>query len=379
MGPRVSDTRHGGRSSGLWIRLLIAILLLALPVACEGEDEGTAVATQTEPQATATVAPATATRPAGPTPTPTIPPGMFVNPVLDQDFPDPDILEVDGAYYAYATNSGNANIQIARSEDLVEWLPLASALRRLPSWAVQDFGWSWAPDVTAGGDGDFLMYFTARFAMGEAGGVQCIGLATSDTPEGPFRSEAEEPFICQVDEGGSIDAASFVDDDGLRYLLWKNDGNSRGGITWIYIQQLAADGLSLLGEPTRLIKADQAWEGILVEGPTLWKHDGRYYLFYSANDYSSPRYAVGYAVADSIFGPYQKAEDPLLETSIPAGVVGPGGQDIVLDADGDTWILFHGWAPGSYRRLYLAELRWLDGVPEVAGLGREPQPVPSES
>ena len=34
----------------------------------------------------------------------------------------------------------------------------------------------------------------------------------------------------------------------------------------------------------------------------MWKHDGRYYLFYSGNAYMSPDYAVGYAVADKVTG-----------------------------------------------------------------------------
>lgn len=34
----------------------------------------------------------------------------------------------------------------------------------------------------------------------------------------------------------------------------------------------------------------------------MWKHYGRYYLFYSGNEYGSPDYAVGYATSDCITG-----------------------------------------------------------------------------
>jgi beta-xylosidase len=118
------------------------------------------------------------------------------------------------------------------------------------------------------------MYFVAHYIIGQ-GGTQCIGAATSDKPEGPYTSSAEKPLICQTDEGGSIDPSSFVDEDGKRYILWKNDGNSVGARTWIYIQPTSADGLSLTGSPTQLITADQSWEGVLVEAPTLWKHGGK--------------------------------------------------------------------------------------------------------
>jgi len=78
------------------------------------------------------------------TPTPFPTPATFTNPVLDQDFPDPDVLKVGDVYYAYATNGNEVNIQIARSTNLVHWEVLGEALPELPTWAVQSFGW--APD-----------------------------------------------------------------------------------------------------------------------------------------------------------------------------------------------------------------------------------------
>ena len=306
--------------------------------------------------------------------TATLEPDTFRNPVLNQDFPDPDGLQVEDTYYAYATNSDGVNIQAAQSTDLVTWELVGDALPSLPDWAVQDFGWAWAPDVSAVDDG-YLMYFTARFAIGE-GGTQCIGAAMSKSPEGPFEPVGEEPFICQVNLGGSIDPSSFVDHDGTRYILWKNDGNNGGGKTWIYIQQTSDDGLTLEGEPTRLITADKSWEGVLVEAPILWQHEDQYVLFYSANSYLSQDYAVGYAVADGITGPYTKpARGPFLGTNIRAGLVGPGGQDIVLDAEGDPWMVFHTWAGGSYRGMNLIALQWEEDTPVVTP-SREPQAAP---
>jgi arabinan endo-1,5-alpha-L-arabinosidase len=305
--------------------------------------------------------------------------GVYTNPVLDRDFPDPDVVQVDDTYYAYATNTPGYNIQVARSTDLVEWEFLGDALPDLPDWAVQEFGSSWAPEVFAVTDEDgettYVMYHVARFQVDDWG-PQCIAVSTSESPEGPFVQASDEPLVCQRDEGGSIDPASFVDEDGSRYALWKNDGNAVGSQTWLYIQPVSDDALALEDEPVRLIRADQPWEGVLVEAPTLWLHDDRYYLFYSANAYDSPRYGTGYAVADEILGPYEKPERrALLETSIPEGIVGPGGQDIVLDDEGDTWLLYHQWMPGSYRAMSLAELTWEDGTPVVTPT-RAAMPVP---
>ena len=310
-----------------------------------------------------------------PSPTSAPAPGTFTNPVLDQDFPDPDVLKVGDTYYAYATNGNEVNIQVARSTDLVHWEVLGDALPQLPTWAVQKFGWAWAPEVFSPSEGQYVMYFTARFAIG-FDGRQCIGLATSDDPADPFISSNPEPFICQTDQGGSIDPSTFVDDDGQRYVLWKNDGNSSGYKVWLYIQEVSADGLTLGGEPRGLLSVDQRWEGNLVEAPTLWKQGDKYYLFYSANAYNDRRYATGYAVADDIFGPYVKAGDPLLGTDLAAGIVGPGGQDVLIGPNGGTWIVFHGWAPDGYRRLYIAPLDWQNGIPMLGLNGRDPLPMP---
>jgi beta-xylosidase len=220
------------------------------------------------------------------------------------------------------------------------------------------------------------MYFTARDAASDK---QCIGVATSDKPEGPFKDEGDKPFICQADQGGSIDASSFVDEDGTQYVLWKNDGNCCGYDTWLYIQKVSQDGLTLEGDPTRLIKQDKAWEGNLVEAPTLWKHEDNYYLFYSANNYAGADYATGYAVADAPTGPFTKPENgPWLSTDFQnGGAIGPGGQDVVVDDDGETWLAYHSWDPtATYRRMQIDELRWEGETPVLDGPDRGPQPKP---
>jgi beta-xylosidase len=307
-----------------------------------------------------------------PDPAPTIGPTHhrqgISNPVIDEDFPDPDTLRVGDLFYAYATNVGGVHVPVARSVDLVDWQRLPDALPVLPAWASP--GYTWAPEVTVGGDG-YVLYCTARHADS---GLQCIGVATSDDPAGPFQPLAGGPLVCQVALGGSIDPASFVDVDGARYLLWKNDGNARGLATWIYLQRTSDDGLRLEGEAIPLLTADQPWEASLVEAPTLWRQDGRYYLFYSANSYAAPDYAIGYAMADAVAGPYRKAAQPLLVTPAEGGLVlGPGGQDVVVDKDGATWLLHHAWDNGqSYRSLHLANLAWVDGRPMLRRPEREP-------
>lgn len=279
---------------------------------------------------------------------------------LDQDFPDPDVVPDGDGYAAFATGSHGLNIRFARSADLQSWtVENRDALPKLPAWASA--GRTWAPDVAAAPDGGWLMYFTAQHT---ASGRQCIGVAASDTLDGTFAPVTDDPLVCPVDAGGAIDAATFDDVDGTRYLLWKTDGNCCSLDTWIEIAPLSADGLGLDGEHTRLLKQTLDWEGALVEAPTLVHRDGKYVLLYSANDYGGDAYAVGAAVSDELRGPYEKLPEPVLSSR--GELRGPGGQDVVAVGDGDA-LVFHSWDElYIYRGLVTRPLEWDDGAPRVA-------------
>lgn len=277
------------------------------------------------------------------------------NPVLDDDFPDPDVLEVDGVYYAYATNGNNRNVRVATSQDLVTWEEQPDVLPDLPPWVIP--GKTWAPEVTEVAPGRYALYFTATNYRPT---LQCVGVATADDPLGPFAVAGEGMLVCPQDEGGAIDAATFLDEDGTRYLLWKNDGNCCGLDTWLQMAPLSADGLSLTAAPTKLLKQDQDWEGQLIEAPTLVREQDTYVLMYSANDYGSDAYAVGYATAAAPTGPYTKGAEPLLESaSLDGAFVGPGGQDVVTGPDGEDRLVFHSWyADLTYRAMNTVALEW---------------------
>ncbi|MEP6908183.1 MAG: family 43 glycosylhydrolase, partial [Pseudoxanthomonas sp.] len=79
---------------------------------------------------------------------------------------------------------------------------------------IDDVPWAqrqmWAPDVAAR-DGRYFLYFPAK----RADGIFQIGVAVSDSPEGPFRPE-QQP----IKGSYSIDPAAFLDDDGTCYLYF---------------------------------------------------------------------------------------------------------------------------------------------------------------
>ncbi|EZP28032.1 Glycosyl hydrolase, family 43 [Microbacterium oleivorans] len=272
--------------------------------------------------------------------------------VLDEDFPDPDIVSTDAGYTAFATGSHGLNIRVATSPDLANWtVDRRDALPTLPAWASP--GRTWAPEVAPLGEG-FVMYVTAEHT---ASGRQCVGVATSASLDDPFTPASDEPLVCPVDAGGAIDAATFDDEDGGRYLLWKTDGNCCALDTRLMIAPLSGDGLSLQSEPVELLTQDQPWEGALVEAPTLVARDGGYALLYSANDYGGDSYAVGVAWAPTLTGPYTKQSEPFLSTTGSDGAFrGPGGQDVVATPNGDV-LVFHGWDEQYiYRGLHTAPI-----------------------
>src|SRR6195952_5268672 len=308
-----------------------------------------------------------------------------IAPVIDSNFADPDILLVKGVYHAYATNSGAQNIQHQISTDLVHWTARPDVAPVLGAWVGAcsfDPGGAtdhciWAPEVAAV-KGGYALYYTARDKLAAR---QCIGLSVSKSPNGPFVPVGDEPLVCPdgqrgtTDLGGAIDASTYRE-NGRLYLLWKADGNCCNLPATIFIQPLSGDGRTLTGPPTALITNDQRFEGAVVEAPTLVKHHGTYYLFYSANDFGGGNYRTGYATATAITGPYTKSRTELMTTDLFHGsVIGPGGQDVVTDRDGSTSIVFHGWDPNyAYRAMYASKLDFsATGQPSVRAADRRYQ------
>ncbi|MFF5228783.1 glycoside hydrolase family 43 protein [Dactylosporangium sp. NPDC000521] len=300
---------------------------------------------------------------------------VFSNPVHSGDTPDPQAVLADGTWYLFHTNAAGSNVPVLTSPDLVTWRPAGDAMPVLPAWA--DPGKTWAPEAIALGPQRYVLYPTVA---DRASGRQCIARATATRPGGPYTDTAAAPLVCQADLGGSIDASPFRDSDGSLYLLWKNDGNAVGQDTWLWSQRLSEDGLRLVGEPVRLLRQTEPWEGHVVEGPFLWRHEDRLYLFYAANAYDKADYAEGYALCDTPLGPCRKpGGDPVLKSG--GGASGPGHASMV-EFKGRTWLLYHAWPPGAEgsvspgRQLWLDEVTWEDGRPVVHGPTRGPQQRP---
>lgn len=284
--------------------------------------------------------------------------------VVGSDFPDPDVIKVGATYYAYSTNNGNGNVPVATATSLTgPWTRRPDAMPTLGAWA--NGGLTWAPDVSRRADGRYLLYYTAR---SRAVGRQCLGAALATSPLGPFAAVGTGPLVCNGGEGGDIDASSFTDTTGARYLLYKDDGNAIGQPTSLWLQPVAADGLTFTGGRVELLRNDRAEEAGIIEAPALTKVGGRYVLFYSLGGYGGDGYQTSYATSTALTGPYAKAYRSLLTTSTLDGAVrGPGGADVVREAGGDH-LVFHGWINNySARGMYVAALGWAGEYPVVRG------------
>ena len=98
----------------------------------------------------------------------------------------------------------------------------------------------------------------------------------------------------------------------------------------------------------------------------------------------SADYAVGYATAPALLGPYTKAADnPILVTSEGSSAAGPGHQAIVEGPGGGLWLAYHAWdkqaigyESGGIRTMWLDELIVDNGTARVDGPDDRPQTAP---
>jgi beta-xylosidase len=217
--------------------------------------------------------------------------------------------------------------------------------------------------------GTYVLFYTVREPKAAR---QAISVGQSSEPQGPYVDTRSAPLIYQLSLGGSIDPSPFVDADDTAYLLWKADANAINQPSSLWIQALADDGLGVVGSPTRLLSVDASWEEPLIEAPSLVRANGTYYLFYSANWWNTEHYAVGYATANHVLGPYTKVTAAGPWFAADANVAGPGGQEWFADATGQLHMAYHGWQPGQVgypggaRTLRLASASFTNGVPTLS-------------
>jgi beta-xylosidase len=295
----------------------------------------------------------------------------FSNPAMAGDHPDPSVIQVGADYYATATSSEWApEFPILHSRDLVNWEIVGTVLPERPEWAVGNF---WAPEISQY-KGRYFVYYAAR----KKGGSLCVAVASARKPTGPYTDHG--PLVCQ--DAGSIDGMAVVDEKGDRYLVWKEDGNSRNEPTPIWAEKLSEDGTKLVGDRKELIRNTAPWEAQLVEGPFVMRKNGWFYMFYAANACCGREcnYATGVARAKSLLGPWEKnPSNPILGGNAAWKCPGHGS---VVETRGRDFFLYHAYSAkdGVYvgRQALLDEVQWgQDGWPAINNGNGPSEQVPS--
>ena len=280
------------------------------------------------------------------------PAAPIANPVLAGDYPDPSVTKIGNTYWATATSSNwGPTFPLLKSTNLTDWTLVGHVFPgERPAWADYYF---WAPEISQDG-GRTYIYYTAH----QRGGNLSVGVASADRPEGPYRDHG--PLVGQPD--GSIDGFPIRDEKGQPFLIWKEDGNSQKKPTPLWAQRLNADRTALIGEKTELFRNSAPWEGNLVEGPSVLRHDGYFYLFYAANGCCGHgcTYATGVARARNLLGPWEKyAQNPILTKNETWTCPGHG---TAVERAGRWFMLHHAYQTGSFenvgRQGVLSEFVW---------------------
>ena len=336
--------------------------------------------------------------------------GTYQNPVFAAPgAPDPGVLDVGSAHSDYFVFSTGNRFPMLRSPDLVNWTPAGTALQARPSWAAPTGDWNpWAPSVIER-DGPcpgsigarcFVLFHVSLHGV-LVPPTNCIGVAVSPQPEGPYRELGPLTFTgggldasgrppgCGDDGGYSnIDPAPFVDGDGRAYLYLSTGRRCAepapgAACPWdrtISVIPLAPDLLTASAPRLPLFDAESAgWEvgsfGPVVENPWPVKSGSTYVLLYSGGAYTG-RYGMGYATSSSPTGPFAKsATNPILAEA--AGVLSPGGGMLATGPRGGSWLVYHGrrGSRSSPRELRIDRLRFAaESTVAVDGPTSAPQP-----
>lgn len=276
----------------------------------------------------------------------------FINPVANGA--DPFVFkDKDGAYYLYATSGGSYGYRVYTSTNLVEWEAKGYCLRRGDVYVDPEIGTRtyneskgeytvstyynfWAPEVFEH-NGVYYMAYTAQ---------EHLGIATSDSPLGPFTNDADSYLFPHENTGYAdgetgatvstmkcIDGHFYKDDDGTVYLYFvscgpfsmNGDSIDHGNNIWGGPFDLETLTFAA-GYPKKLVEHDNKNEvkydgwvntstlsflrpnyydgSAVAEGPEMLKYNGKYYLTFSQDGYTSTQYSVFYVTSDSPLGPW---------------------------------------------------------------------------
>lgn len=265
--------------------------------------------------------------------------GTYINPILNADYSDPDVIRVGEKYYMVASDFHFMGMQVLESDDMVNWRLLSQVYRRFdfPGWDSNEHygGGSWAPSLRYH-DGKFWVFFCTP--------DEGLFMSNATNPAGPW-----SPLLNVCHEKGWEDPCPFWDEDGQAYL-----GRSILGAGPIILHRMSSDGTRLLDDGCTV------YTGPVAEGTKIHKRDGYYYLSIPEGGVQTGWQTV--LRSKNIYGPYEKRV--VLEQGTTA-INGPH-QGAMVDTPDGEWYFFHFQQYNPLGRVvHLQPMHWEDGWPVV--------------
>lgn len=256
---------------------------------------------------------------------------MSGNPIFEGWYADPEGIIYGDTYWIYPTYSHPYEEQVHfdcfSSKDLVQWTKHEAILDTAEvKWAKRAM---WAPAVIEKDNKYYLFFGANDVHEGEIGG---IGVAVADKPEGPYRDLLGKPLINEIVNGAQPIDQFVYNDNGNYYMYY-------GGWGHCNMVRLNDDFTGLVpfedGELYKEVTPEN-----YVEGPFMFKKDGKYYFMWSEGGWTGPDYCVAYAIADSPFGPFERI-GKILERDPQVGT--GAGHHSILHVPGteDYYIVYH--------------------------------------
>jgi alpha-N-arabinofuranosidase len=308
----------------------------------------------------------------------------FYNPVLPGWYSDPSICyNGDGDYFLVtSTFSYFPGVPVFHSRDLVNWHQVGNALNRTSQLEKME------------GQGINGGIYAASISYNKANKTYYI--VTTNVGAGNFFVKTKDPFgewsdPIYLPEVGGIDPSFLFDDDGKAYIV-NNEGAPDGkpeydGHCTIRVQEFDVANDRTVGPRKILINKGMRPEDkpIWIEGPHMYKIDGKYYLMCAEGGTGSNHSEV-IARSDSPMGGFVPwTGNPILtqrtlDSSRPNPVTCTGHAELFQTKEGEWWSCFLGCRPINNqfenlgRETFLMPVRWsVDGFPYIT---REKELVP---
>jgi len=265
--------------------------------------------------------------------------GTYINPVLNADYSDPDVIRVNDKYYMVCSEFHFMGMPVLESSDMVNWKIVGRVYDHIdfPEYNTNDryAGGSWAPA---------LRYHNNRFYVYFCTPDEGLFMSSSEKAEGPW-----DPLLVVKAIPRWEDPCPFWDEDGKAYL-----GHSLKGAGPIIIHKMSADGKQLLDDGVTV------YTGPTAEGTKIFKMNGFYYLSIPEGGVAGGWQTV--LRSKNIYGPFEKKV--VLEKGT-TNVNGPH-QGALADTPDGQWWFFHFQSDGAMGRvLHLQPVIWQDNWPVV--------------